>query len=275
MKKICLIILIGFSFNNFAKRVKYQGGDAFTRDRVSVDEIKRMSHFTQSTIFRTAKILNHETRSVGTGFYLYQTAEEYVFLTNYHVLGSSRECRDTKLLMLTSSYQKARLRCHKIVRVGDYDVGSDYTVFTVSKSNSSSFLDELKEIRTFSNDARVGDELSIVGFGGAKLRSSRFDIGVSNDSDCVLLWRDAQIVFNRKYDMNSIFFTGCDIRSGDSGSAVFNRRTGSLVGLLFAASYADGKLSSREIKKNLGSPYQKFFSHSSLAIDIESINLNY
>lgn len=251
---------------------KYKGGDEYTRRKLDSDEIEMSSGLLRRSILRTVKIVNTVARSVGTGFYLYETPDSYVFLTNYHVLGNSTECQNAKLLMLDSNFDKKRLRCDKVLEIGDYSTGSDHFIFSMSKGKRTEFLAELDQITHFENDAHVGDELSIVGFGGAKTNDRRFDIGVSEDQDCVLLDIGKDVSFNNLL-MPSILFTACDIRSGDSGSAVFNKRTGSLVGLLFATSKHKDGVTRAEIKDNLGRYYQRFHTHSSYAIDIESINL--
>ena len=271
MKKICLAIIVLLQISH-ARSVRFQGGDVYSREKLKIDELKELSEFTQSTIFRTGKVVNEAVRSVGTSSFLYATEDEYVFLTNYHVMKSQRECDKSKVVMLNQSYERKTLSCHRVIAVGDYKSGSDHLVFTIKKTESSTFISNLVEIRNFVNDTRIGDELSIVGFGGGRISKRKFDIGLSDDSDCVVLWGTSQIGFNKK-EMNSVFFTGCDIRSGDSGSAVFNKRTGSLVGLLFAAANIKDPLTSDEIKRNLGSPYPRFYSHASYVIDIESLNL--
>lgn len=270
MKKLCLSLLFVLSQVSNAGTVKFQGGDQYSRQKQDIDEIKALPEFTRNTIFRTGKVLNEDKRSVGTASFLYATEEEYIFLTNYHVLGSQRECDKAELLMLNQEYKKRVLKCDRVIKVGSYKTGSDHVVFTIKKSEKSSFISKLDEIKEFVNDTRVGDELSIVGFGGGRFSNRRFDIGLSDDSDCVVLWGTSEIEFNDK-NMHSVFFTACDIRSGDSGSAVFNKRTGSLVGLLFASSRPKDPLTSKEIRENLGSRYERFFSHASYVIDIESI----
>ena len=99
MKKICLAIIVLLQISH-ARSVRFQGGDVYSRKRQSIQDVKQLSEFTQSTIFRAGKVVNELARAVGTSSYLYASHDEYFFLTNFHVMQSQSECDKAKIVMI-------------------------------------------------------------------------------------------------------------------------------------------------------------------------------
>ncbi|OIQ17521.1 MAG: hypothetical protein BM556_12015 [Bacteriovorax sp. MedPE-SWde] len=120
-----------------------------------------------------------------------------------------------------------------------------------------------------------GDKLILVGFGNGRASTTKYDVYVSNDDDCVYLSGNKNVKIGKDITKNT-FFIGCDTVQGDSGSAVINRVTGELIGLYFGMANPDMKnpLTSEEIYQNLGTDFLEFETNSSWAIDIRTIPLN-
>jgi hypothetical protein len=274
MKQLLTIFIITASFNSFSKAVKYKGGDSWTKYKVNKEKYLTESFSIQDTVLRTAKVLNHRKSSVGTSFLIKETDNYFVFLTNYHVLSNQKECNKTELLIKDSGFKSHTLDCSQILQKGSIASGSDYTYFSVKKTNSNSFLSQLSELKVINANPPLGTELAIVGFAGGKFSKRVYDISISQDDDCVFLLGNRNISLSGKLVRDTIF-TGCDIAQGDSGSAILNRFSGELVGLFFGSAVQSRKnsLSSREIHKNIGTAYSKFVTHSSYGIDIRTIPL--
>ncbi|WP_412473455.1 S1 family peptidase [Halobacteriovorax sp. YZS-1-1] len=267
-----LLTLLTFALSTNAKR--YIGGDQWNRPRINKSFFIKQDKFIKELILRTVKVVNTKKRKVGTAFFYKENADHYIFLTNYHVISGNRECRDSKLLLINSEFNKRYASCDGVIQEGTIKSGSDYIYFKVNKEERLNFLSQISEVRTDFSDPVIGDRLVSVGFGAGKANLRRYDAKISMDRDCLYLNGNIDITFN-KDKVRDVFFTACDAQSGDSGSAVMNLETGDIIGLFFAV--ADQKrsnpLTSKEIQDNLGTDYMEFYTNASMSIDLRKIKL--
>ena len=251
---------------------RYIGGDEWSKLNITKNLFNNSDAIIQDLILRTAKLSNRSKKTVGTAFLIDETESYYIFLTNYHVMGRSRQCKNSKLLMIDQFMNKHVLKCSKSLKVGSIKSGSDYHYFSVQKNSKSSFLSHLQPMKIITSDPTPGDKLAMVGFGEGSFSTSTYDGKLISDNDCVYLHGNSRISLNGEI-VKDVFFHACDNVQGDSGSAVINRDTGELVGLYFGSVYYSPKnpLTSQEIHQNLGSVYSDFLRNSAFAIDIRKI----
>ncbi len=257
-----------------ARANRYIGGDEWTKPRITKSIFENQNSIVTDLILRTAKIVHNRTHKVGTAFLFKETSESYIFLTNYHVLKGSRECRNARILLVDENFKRHTLKCHKIIKEGKISDGTDYTYFSIKKESKSDFLMKLGSLPLAKEKPIAGDRLVTVGFGNSKATTRKYDASLGYDDDCLYLLGNKNILLKGEL-VKDVFFTGCDVISGDSGSAIVNRDTGELVGLLFGAAEQkrSNPLSTSEINEFLGTSYLDFMTNSSLAIDIRSIAL--
>lgn len=269
--KILYTIIFIFSYQSFSKVHKYRGGDKYSKTKVKRSLFLKSSPIVKDIIQRTGKVVVGR-KHIGTAFLYKEREDDYVFLTNYHVMKSRNQCRDSKILIKTPEFGSKILICSGIIKVGKISKNTDYMYFSVSKNRDNLFLSKLKPLKLIDQDPLPGDKLIVAGFGAGKVSSSVYDLKITMDNDCVYFVGNRTIVMNGK-DVEDVMFHGCDTASGDSGSAIINRDTGELVGLLFgsASQKKQKPLSSEEIEMNLGTPYRKFMTNGSFAIDIREI----
>ncbi len=276
MKKRSLILLsLSFFFLQSCDKDTpfYMGGDEWSKEPITKEMLLDFNLVEKDIFKRIGKVYNRDKNKAGSTVYLGQGKDEssYVFLTNYHVLSSKEECRQSIIALVDMNLKTKGYRCSKILEVGNYDDDTDYTIFSIEASESNRFLADYSEVEV-DEAPQVGDELIIIGFGGTAISKS-YDASISKDSDCLYLESNRNIMLDDNI-MKNVFFTGCDSMAGDSGTGVFNRNSGKFVGLFFGSAVFDKKnrLTSKEIHKNLGSDYQKFIYISSWAIDARTIN---
>ncbi|MFG1482502.1 serine protease [Halobacteriovorax sp. HFRX-2_2] len=275
MRKFYLVLLITFiTTTKLTMAKRYIGGDEWNRQKITKETFHVQEATTKELILRTVKVVNERQKKVGTAFLYKQDETTYTFLTNFHVISTHRECRDSKILIINEEFKKFRAKCEKILDSGSIKSGSDYTYFKVKKTKRISFLENLSDISLNFPTPKAGDQLVSVGFGAGKADLRRYDASIIQDKDCVYLAGNIDLIFN-KDKVRDVFFTACDAQSGDSGSAIMNSDTGDIIGLFFGVADQDknNPLSTSEIWDNIGTDYLDFYTNSSMSIDLKTIQM--
>ncbi|EQC47348.1 trypsin [Bacteriovorax sp. Seq25_V] len=250
-------------------------GDARERFDVNIKKLSLMSDIEKKIILATLKVNNKKSNSIGTAIVLKKEGQNFYFITNNHVIKNQDECDKVILTALDRDYSRTNLKCDKIIETKAKSDNLDYTIFTIKNSDKVSeiFSDRIVEIAD--KDPAPGELFITAGFGSKSFNERKFDISLSNDSDCKMLAGPIDLTI-QDYKMNNTIALGCDVSSGDSGSGVFSRQTGKLVAIFFGAAKISRKnkeLTSAEIEQNIGdNNYVRNWSASSWATQLTNLN---
>ncbi|NRA66745.1 MAG: trypsin-like peptidase domain-containing protein [Pseudobacteriovorax sp.] len=168
-----------------------------------------------------------------TGFYLGKFNGQHLVATNNHVCPSRARCGRA-----TANFTMAG----KSIRVKEF-LGSwpsiDLAILALRDDpRNESFLSTVKNPILFDKDLTPGQELITVGYGRANNTWRRL---MGNwDSDCKIfsgenefrLMKDPDELNPGQYETWS-FSNGCDVSHGDSGSAMVDRATGAVIGIIW------------------------------------------
>lgn len=268
-----LIILFSLAFASQAS--KLQVGDNLERRSVDLSKFNNYSDFEKKAILATVKILNGSKKSLGTGFAYKSVGDEILFITNNHVLKDQRECRKTKVSILSDDLKVKILSCDKVLSIGDKNHNLDYTIFSLSQKEYVGSIFKNRLINIANTNASIGESVLTAGFGSRSFDERKFDITISSDKDCSVLAGPRTIVM-QDFPMKNTMSLGCDASSGDSGSMVLSQESGEIVGIFFGTAILkkkNQKLTSKEMQEHLGEEnYLKFWTATSWATSIEVIN---
>lgn len=181
----------------------------------------------------------------GTGFYLGKFAGKHVIATNHHVCPTARSCvggkADFRLLKKRFTVTKFYITLPNVdlsLLAIDIPAGEEQVMASVARNFS------------FNKDIQKGMDLITVGFGvGGNPNNS---IMGNNDSDCKVFSKTAEYKLLADPDeLNPAdykawsFSHGCDVSHGDSGSAMVDRATSDVVGIVWT-----GKIPKAEVAQN-------------------------
>lgn len=176
-------------------------------------------------------------RHRGTGFYLGKFNGEHVVATNYHVFenGSSTICNNSysEALFLNNG-ETLNLKCKESIGLWS-DV--DFALFTVQVPPEKEYLLEgVGHNLAFNKSIYPGQKLLTVGFGVAN--NPTRTMMANQDDECLAFSPEIRFMADPD-DLNPgtykvwSFANGCDISHGDSGSAMFDRETGEILGIIW------------------------------------------
>jgi len=270
--KVLLILLSCFTC---AHATRLRVGDKTERFDVDLKKISTMSSIEQRIILSTVKVNNKKAKSIGSAVLLKEVDGAFYFLTNNHVLKNQKECSSTTVTALDNEMKRIVFKCESVVATKSKDDLLDYTVFTLRSSERLSTTFSGRAVGISSTDPSPGDQLITAGFGSQSFNEKRFDITMSNDDDCIMLAGPIEIKM-QDYAMRNTIALGCDASSGDSGSGIFSRESGKLVGIFFGTAKTNRKnpeLSTEELNKNIGdNNYFRNWSASSWATQLTNLN---
>lgn len=176
----------------------------------------------------TARI---DSEKGGTAFYVGKYAGYYLMITNYHTF-SEQICANSKTQIYFQQL-KQRLRCQKLIaQFKDIEV----TFFAIRIPDSLKPYFETHQLKfDFQKSAQLREPLLTAGFGDYQNTSRRLTF--EDSSHCMVLTDPLQPRFIQATGTPFgawSFVHGCEISSGDSGSAVLNRNTNKIVGINWA-----------------------------------------
>lgn len=204
----------------------YRMGDEWGKTPVTADRLHRATPAFRRAALATAQL------GGGTSFYLGKFNGRHVMATNHHVFPTN-----------SCWLRKAKFPLLGITAPCETPLGTwpevDLTLFTV-RVNAE---DEAKLAAVAGNfrlheDIQKGTRLMTMGFGVAG--NDNRDLMANDDSDCYVFSKDGEYrlmadpdKFNPADYRAWSFALGCDVSHGDSGSAIVDRETSAVVGIIW------------------------------------------
>lgn len=214
----------GFNFDS-----RYQIGDEWGKKPVTDLDMKSDVHFARMAT-ATARI-----RGGGTGFYLGEFNGRHVVATNHHVCPSANDCAGEKAVDFPFLGFKT-----KITEFYGSWPEIDLSMFAISASdvNIANALRAVSSPFSFHHELYRSQPLVTIGFGVANNTARR--MVANRDQDCVVFSGDGEYrLMADPDDLNPgeykawSFSNGCDVSHGDSGSAMMDRGTGHIIGIIW------------------------------------------
>ena len=251
MFKIASILLLSLSVNSVHARLNlipdvhstnagdkedYRLGDEWGKKRVTEAGLKA-----ESKAFVRAAEATALLPVGGTGFYLGKFNGKHVMATNHHVCPVERDCVGDKasfrLLKKQFTMTKMYITLPNVdlaLLELDIPVADEAAMAKVARNFS------------FKKDITKGQELITVGFGiGGNPNNYMM---ANKDSDCKVFSKTAEYKhladpdeFNPADYKAWSFAHACDISHGDSGSAMVDRKTGDVVGIVWTGKIPKSK----------------------------------
>lgn len=207
----------------------YRLGDEWGKKPVTVESLKG-----ETETFKRAALATARTGGA-TGFFLGKFEGEYVLATNHHVYQYAYSCLGNKI----------RFPMLGIEGTCDRFIGSwsdvDLAIFTIKLKNPQQDGEKLEAVArnfAFQEDVVAGQKLLTVGFGVAD--NPTRTLMANQDSDCYVFSKKGEYRFMAdpdRYNPGSYrawsFSLGCDVSHGDSGSAIVDRESGKVVGIIW------------------------------------------
>lgn len=205
----------------------YQIGDEWGKKEVEPSKLSQRDSVYVRAVQATAFF------NSATSFYLGKFGGEHVMATNHHVLSSDAGCRGRTVHF---SLRDSKYSCKAMI--GSWsDV--DLALFTL-EADPKADQDLSPYAKNFDFNSVIFENTSLLtaGFGIAGNRNRK--MMVNENSDCrVISGRDEFRYMADPDQLNPAeyktwsFATGCSVSHGDSGSAIVNRTSGAVLGLLW------------------------------------------
>lgn len=206
----------------------YRIGSEWGKKSVTVGQLE-----SESQGFRRMAMATGTFRSA-TAFYLGRFNGKHIVATNHHVLEKESQCAANSVRF---PWLELRLQCESFI--GSWtDVDLAFFSVKVLDAASEKKLEDVRGSFAFNEDVYTGQELLTIGFGFAD--NPLREMMANQDSDCK--------VFSERNDFHFMgdpdelnpgpykawsFSNGCDVSHGDSGSAMVDRRSGKIVGIIW------------------------------------------
>ena len=232
------LLPLDFGLNDHVEVDDYRIGDEFGKHPAVLGESDEVA-LLDRTLKATAKV------GGGTGFYLGKFGGEHVMATNYHVCQAAWSCsfRPVRFTAMNDRASFGRW-------IGSW-TDIDLALFTIRPdAELAQKLEGLGMNFDYNNALYPGQPLYTAGYGiaGNTARS----LMVNYDLDCSVFSDSAEFRFMADPDelntgsyMAWSFANGCDVSHGDSGSAMVDRETGAVVGIIWT-----GKIPKSSIVKD-------------------------
>jgi hypothetical protein len=217
----------------FTDIAPYQIGSEMGKKPVSQESLGEWAVGVQRVARATARIQN-ET-AAGTAFYLGKFAGSYIMATNNHVYKDAEHCLGRAVVF--PLLDDRSFSCQSFV--GSW-ADIDLALFAVDVPEvDETLMASVSSNFDFGVGVRHGEELITFGFG--KANNPNRQMMVNEDSDCRVFSGDDE--FRYMNDPDQIlpdnkktwsFSHGCDVSHGDSGSAMIDRVSGGINGILWS-----------------------------------------
>lgn len=218
----------------------YRLGSEWGKRPLTASSIKR-----ETPAFQRAALATTYLPVGGTGFYLGKFAGKHVIATNHHVCPTERAC-----LGDNADFRLLKKR-YKITKFYITLPNVDLSLLAIDiPASDEKLMGSVARNFAFNKDIQKGMDLITVGFGvGGNPNNS---IMGNNDSDCKVfsqtgeykLLADPDELNPADYKAWS-FSHGCDVSHGDSGSAIVDRLSSDVVGIVWT-----GKIPKAEVAQN-------------------------
>ncbi|MCX6118571.1 MAG: trypsin-like peptidase domain-containing protein [Proteobacteria bacterium] len=218
----------------FAGVQDYQIGPEWGKQPVTSQNVATLTPELQ----RAAKATAYVGLGFGgaTAFVIGQKDGSIRMATNHHVIGKDSDCRKASIKFPLLGI--SGLKCEKLI--GTWNE-IDLTVFVLAGGTTQQRELILSVAQNFAFDHKVvkGTKMFSVGFGVAG-NSGQKNMMTVQDEDCKVYSKDSEVrlmkdpdEINPGPDLVWGFAFGCDVSHGDSGSAVLDRDSGEVMGIVF------------------------------------------
>lgn len=209
----------------------YQIGPTWDKSEVSYSFEDDAISVVRRTTLATAKL--SVMFSTGTGFIIGEKNGQVLLATNHHVIENQAYCNETKVTFEALGFKK--LMCDQVITT---DTELDLTLFTLKSTDPVTTKKLLDSALPLSKDQPIkGQKLLTMGYGFAGNDRSR--MMVDQGADCKTYSETGDTRYMADPDVVNpgphktwVFATGCDVSHGDSGSAIVDKSTGRVVGIL-------------------------------------------
>ena len=207
----------------------YRIGDEWGKKVVTESDLESDAHYRRMAL-STAKV-----RGGGTGFYMGVHNGKHLMATNNHVCPAKFSCDRRNAVNFTLLGVRATMS----EWIGSW-TNIDLAIFAIKFQNPADAekLNGLASPFAFNEDLYRGQPLVTIGYGMAD-NPGRVLVG-NRDDDCRVYSGEAEYRHMRDPDAlnpgeNLVwsFANGCDVSHGDSGSAMMDRETGKVVGIIW------------------------------------------
>lgn len=205
----------------------YQIGGEWGKKSVTQEDLRSSENFSRMA-HSTAKVRS------ATGFYLGQFNGQFVVATNHHVCPSADSCRPGLAINFTL------LGVRPVIQQF-YGTWPEIDLAMFSIQMNAADAAKLNAVATpfsFNKDTYRGQKLLTIGHGVANNPGQA--LVANQDSDCMVYSAAAEYrLMADPDDFNPgpyrawSFSNGCDVSHGDSGSAMMDRETGEVVGIIW------------------------------------------
>ena len=228
---ITLDFLANQSVLEFGFDLRYQIGDEWGKKPVTAESLNRETPAFQRAARATAKM------GGGTAFYLGKFHGHHVMATNHHVLPAASSCLGNAAVFPYLKRTSSRFNCIRFF--GEWsDVDLALFEIEVKDAESEEALSKVAKNFAFHTSFTQGRELLTIGFGIAD--NAQRVMVANQDSDCVIFSQNDEFRFMADPDEFNpadykawSFANGCDVSHGDSGSAMVDRNTSEVLGLIW------------------------------------------
>lgn len=279
-----LLFIITLLSSTYVSASSYlQVGDDYSKESYS-DVYKSTDNDNIKKLIENTVLINTTTAKGrtgrGSGFYLGVHRGQDLFLTNNHVL-TKKECESSSngatISFLKKGLKVGKVKCSKVLASYGEKQESDMTLFTVQRDSLRGMLGTGLEI-DFHFSPVAGTLLVQNGFGikgrvrsrSAERMLTRYSANVAMDSDCLIVSPDNKLDYSSQHHVKNSFATGCDTARGDSGSAVIDRQTGRVVGLIWAQGSSNVKSSKKLRDELIGTNHERVWDSMSYAISLSA-----
>lgn len=216
-------------FQSFQLDERYRIGDEWGKKPVTEGDLASDSHFRRMAL-ATARV-----RGGGTGFYLGKFNGRHLIATNNHVCESKVVCDARNAVNFTLVGVRATMSQW----IGTW-TDIDLAIFAIEfDSAADEFrMEGLASPFSFQKELAKDTPLVTIGFGVANNPARQ--MVANRDSDCRVFSETGDYRHMRDPDeLNTgphrvwSFANGCDVSHGDSGSAMMNRETGDVIGIIW------------------------------------------
>ena len=219
----------------------YQIGDLWGKKKVDAKTLEEGTPYHRAS-FATARL------GGGTSFYLGKFAGKHMMATNHHVCPRMTSCIG-KVVHFTLFGWKFKV----VKSLGSWQsVDLSLVAIDVGDEDKELALAKVGRNFAFSEALYLGQPLITVGYGSANNYFRR--LVANQDSDCKVFSGTEEFRFLSDPDRKNpgsyqvwSFANGCDVSHGDSGSALVDRETGDVVGIIWTGKIPkDPKIRDRE-----------------------------
>lgn len=213
---------------NEGRKEDYQIGDEWGKKKVTSSVLKK-----ESDVFVRAASATAYLPIGGTGFYLGKFGDTHVLATNHHVCPVESDCvgQNAGFRMINKKYRMTKL----FVTLPDVDLS---LLEIKVPAEDEALMKEIGRNFAFNKDIQKGQRLLTVGFGIAANPGN--NMMANQDSDCKVFSESSEYrhladpdEFNPADYKAWSFAHACEISHGDSGSAMIDRDTGDVVGIVW------------------------------------------